>query len=54
MLPLDFIENLHEQMSAQEVQQLCQSIEAEPITSIRLNDKLDCLAFDADTEEVVG
>ena len=52
MLPLDFIENLHEQMSAQEVQQLCQSIEAEPITSIRLNDKLDCLSFEADTEEV--
>ena len=52
MLPLDFIENLHEQMSSQEVQQLCQSIEAEPVTSIRLNDKLECLTFDTDTEEV--
>lgn len=52
MLPLDFIENLHEQMSEQEVQQLCQALESETITSIRLNDKLDCLTFDADTEEV--
>ena len=52
MLPLDFIENLHEQMSPEEVQQLCQSLESEPVTSIRLNDKLDYLTFDADTEEV--
>ena len=52
MLPLDFIENLHEQMSSEEVQQLCQSLESEPVTSIRLNDKLEYLTFDADTEEV--
>ena len=52
MLPLDFIENLHEQMSPEEVQQLCQALESEPVTSIRLNDKLDYLTFDADTEEV--
>lgn len=52
MLPLDFIENLHKQMSSDEVQQLCQALESEPVTSIRLNDKLDYLTFDADTEEV--
>ena len=39
-------------MSPKEVQQLCQSLESEPVTSIRLNDKLDYLTFDADTEEV--
>ena len=52
MLPLDFIENLHEQMTPQEVQQLCQALESEPVTSIRLNDKLDCLTFECDTDEV--
>lgn len=39
-------------MSPEEVQQLCQALESEPVTSIRLNDKLDYLTFDADTEEV--
>ena len=52
MLPLDFIENLHEQMTSQEVHQLCQALETEPVTSIRLNDKLDCLTFECDTDEV--
>ena len=52
MLPLDFIENLHEQMTPQEVQQLCQSLDSEPVTSIRLNDKLDYLTFECDTDEV--
>jgi 16S rRNA C967 or C1407 C5-methylase (RsmB/RsmF family)/NOL1/NOP2/fmu family ribosome biogenesis protein len=52
MLPLDFIENLREQMSEQDVFSLCKALESEPVTSIRLNDKLDCLTFDADTEEV--
>lgn len=52
MLPLDFIENLHEQMTPEEVQALCQALESEQVTSIRLNDKLDCLTFDCDTEEV--
>ena len=52
MLPLDFIENLHEQMNPEEVQALCQALESEQVTSIRLNDKLDCLTFDCDTEEV--
>ncbi|MBO5816738.1 MAG: rRNA cytosine-C5-methyltransferase [Paludibacteraceae bacterium] len=52
MLPIDFIESLHSQLSHAEVQQLCQALESEPIVSIRLNDKIDCLTFDADTEEV--
>lgn len=52
MLPIEFIESLHEQMSDVEVQQLCHALTTEPVTSIRLNDKLDCLTFDADTEEV--
>ena len=52
MLPIDFIESLHSQMPPEEVQQLCQALETEPVVSIRLNDKIDCLTFDADTEEV--
>ena len=52
MLPIDFIESLHSQMSPEEVQQLCQALETEPVVSIRLNDKIDYLTFDADTEEV--
>ena len=39
-------------MSPEEVQQLCQALATEPVVSIRLNDKIDCLTFDADTEEV--
>lgn len=52
MLPLDFIETLHQQMPADQVQELCQVLESESPTSIRLNNKLDCLTFDCDTEEV--
>ena len=52
MLPTDFIENLHESLSPVEVQQLCLALEGQPITSIRLNDKIDFLTFDADTDEV--
>jgi NOL1/NOP2/sun family putative RNA methylase len=52
MLPLDFIENLHEQMTAEEVQLLCHALETDPVTSIRLNDKLECLPMEVDTEEV--
>ena len=39
-------------MSATEVQDLCKALETEPVVSIRLNDKIDCLTFDADTDEV--
>ena len=52
MLPIDFIESLHHQMPPEEAQKLCQALETEPVVSIRLNDKIDCLTFDADTEEV--
>ena len=52
MLPTDFIENLHELLLPSEVQQLCQALESTPVTSIRLNDKIDYLTFDADTDEV--
>ena len=52
MLPVDFIENLHEVFSPEEAQQLCQALESTPVTSIRLNDKIDCLTFECDTDEV--
>lgn len=52
MLPTDFIENLHNQLSPTEVQQLCQALQSTPVTSIRLNDKVDYLTFDCDTDEV--
>lgn len=52
MLPTDFIENLHDQLSPLEVQQLCQALQSTPVTSIRLNDKIDCLTFECDTDEV--
>lgn len=52
MLPTDFIENLHELLSPVEVQQLCQALETTPSVSIRLNDKVEYLTFDADTDEV--
>lgn len=52
MLPTDFIENLHDQLSPTDVQQLCQALESTPVTSIRLNDKIDCLTFECDTDEV--
>ena len=52
MLPTDFIENLHELLLPSEVQQLCQALETTPVTSIRLNDKIDYLTFECDTDEV--
>lgn len=52
MLPTDFIENLHNQLSPMEVQQLCQALETTPVTSIRLNDKIDSLTFECDIDEV--
>ena len=52
MLPTDFIENLHELLSPSEVQQLCLALEKTPSVSIRLNDKIEYLTFDADTDEV--
>ncbi len=52
MLPTDFIEKLHEQLSETDVQQLCQALQSTPVTSIRLNDKIDYLTFECDTDEV--
>lgn len=52
MLPTDFIENLHEQLSPIDVRQLCQALESTPVISIRLNDKIDYLTFECDTDEV--
>ena len=52
MLPIEFIESLHNQLTPEEVQELCQALETTPVTSIRLNDKIDCLTFDCDTDEV--
>lgn len=52
MLPVEFIESLHNQMTSEEVQLLCQALESTPVTSIRLNDKIDYLTFECDTDEV--
>jgi len=51
VLPVDFIESMHQQMGS-EAARLVQALETEPVTSIRLNSKLDVLTFDCDTEEV--
>ena len=51
MLPVDFIESMHQQLG-NEARQLVQALETEPVTSIRLNTKLDVLTFDCDTDEV--
>ena len=50
MLPVDFIESMH-QMLGREAEVLIRALETEPITSIRLNNKLDVLTFDCDTDE---
>lgn len=52
MLPTDFIENLHQHLPDAEVQQLCKALQSTPVTSIRLNDKVDYLTFECDTDEV--
>lgn len=52
MLPTDFIEALHDQLSPIEVQELCQALETTPVVSMRLNDKIDYLTFDCDTDDV--
>ena len=51
MLPVDFIESMHQQMG-NEAELLIRALETEPVTSIRLNSKLDVLTFDCDTDEV--
>jgi len=51
MLPVEFIESIHQQLGS-EAAQLVRALETEPVTSIRLNTKLDVLTFDCDTDEV--
>ena len=51
MLPVDFIESMHQQMG-NEAELLVRALETEPVTSIRLNSKLDVLTFPCDTDEV--
>lgn len=51
MLPVEFIESMHQQMG-HEAGLLLQALETEPVVSIRLNSKLDVLTFEGDTEEV--
>ena len=51
MLPVDFIEEMHQQLG-NEAELLLRALETEPVTSIRLNSKLDVLTFDCDTDEV--
>ena len=51
MLPVDFIESMHQQMG-HEAELLVRALETEPVTSIRLNTKLDVLTFECDTDEV--
>ena len=51
MLPVDFIESMRQQLG-NEAEQLLRALETEPVTSIRLNTKLDVLTFECDTDEV--
>ncbi len=52
MLPFDFVQNIQQQLGALEANALCKALESEPVTSIRLNDKIDQLSFDTDTSDV--
>ena len=51
MLPVEFIESMHQQLGA-EAELLIRALETAPVTSIRLNNKIDVLTFDCDTDEV--
>ena len=51
MLPVDFIESMHQQLGS-EAELLIRALETDPVTSIRLNSKLDVLTFEGDTDEV--
>ena len=51
MLPLDFIDSMRQQLGP-EADNLFHALETEPVTSIRLNDKMEVLTFDCDTDEV--
>ena len=51
-LPIDFVHSMQQQLGVAEANALFRSLEGEPVTSIRLNDKIEELTFDADTDEV--
>ena len=51
MLPLDFLDSMRQQLG-NESDELFRALESEAPTSIRLNDKLDVLEMDCDTDEV--
>ena len=51
MLPVEFIESMHQQLG-NEAELLIRALETEPVTSIRLNTKLDVLTFEGEPEEV--
>ena len=51
MLPVEFIERMRQQLG-NEADLLLRALETEPVTSIRLNTKLDVLTFSCDTDEV--
>lgn len=51
MLPLDFLDSMRKMLGI-EAEPLFRSLETEPVTSIRLNDKKDVLTFPCDTAEV--
>lgn len=51
MLPVEFIESMRQQLG-NEADLLIRALETEPVTSIRLNSKLDVLTFECDTDEV--
>lgn len=51
VLPIEFIDSMHQELGSEAVQ-LFRALETDPVTSIRLNDKMDTLTFDCDCEEV--
>ena len=51
MLPLDFIDNMRQQLGS-EADDLFRSLNSDSPVSIRLNDKLDVLTFECDIDEV--
>ncbi len=51
MLPREFVDSMRQQLDV-DANLLCKALETEPITSIRLNDKLEEVSFPCDFEEV--
>ena len=51
MLPVEFLDMMQQQLG-QQAPLLFRALEDEPVVSIRLNDKIDELSFDADADEV--